>query len=257
MSDTDDRCHPLHASERLWHERYPSALAVFCAGSVIRGEAFASSDLDVVVLFRQLPNAWRESFHFLGWPVEVFPHDPETLAYFVRDDCKGGVPSLASMLAEALIVPGSSPRADRVQTWARAIVDSAPPRPSLAALDQERYGITDLLNDFRDNRARPELLAIACKLYLQVSNFCLKSRGHWLGSPKRLPRSLRHVSPELSAAVENGFEIFFKTGLRNEAINAVQLALEPFGGELFDSFRSDAPGDWRLPTTDIPWANGL
>ena len=33
---------------------------------------------------------------------------------------------------------------------------------------------------------------------------------------------------------------------RLEVVRVVQLVLEPFGGELFDGFRSDAPSSCRL-----------
>src|ERR1700760_3718231 len=83
MTDHMPRPEPAVAAQRLWSERYPSASVGFCGGSVVRGEGFPLSDLDVVVLFEHVANAWRESFYFEGWPVEVFAHDAETLAYFV------------------------------------------------------------------------------------------------------------------------------------------------------------------------------
>ena len=100
MTDSDPRPEPYVAAQLLWSKRYPSASTVFCGGSVVRGEGFRSSDLDVVVLFDQVANAWRESFHFEGWPVDVFGHDAETLTYFVAQDCAGGRPSLAQMISE-------------------------------------------------------------------------------------------------------------------------------------------------------------
>lgn len=51
----------------------------------MRGEGLPSSDLDVVVLFDSVARAWRESFHFEGWPIEIFAHDSETLVYFMRE----------------------------------------------------------------------------------------------------------------------------------------------------------------------------
>jgi|SRR5882724_3676382 len=86
MTNSDPRPEPYVAAQLLWSQRYPSASVVFCGGSVVRGEGFPASDLDVVVLFGHVANAWRESFQFEGWPVEVFAHDAQTLAYFVAQD---------------------------------------------------------------------------------------------------------------------------------------------------------------------------
>ena len=85
---------------KIQQDRYPDADVIFLAGSVIRGEGTATSDLDLVVVFQQLPAAYRESFQFEGWPVEAFVHDPETLRYFFFEvDSPTGIPSLPAMVS--------------------------------------------------------------------------------------------------------------------------------------------------------------
>lgn len=256
MSQHSKRPEPILAAEQLYSERYPSARVLFCGGSVVRGDGYASSDLDVVVVFDHVETAWRESFYFQGWPVEVFAHDPETLVYFVNDDTRQGFPSLARMIAEGMPVPDSDPWSDNIQQWARTIVASQPEMPSAAVLDQDRYAVTDLLNDFRDDRPHAELVATACKLYPLVQSLLLKSQRSWLGSGKALPRLVRSASPRSADALEHGFDTFFKTGERDAAIEAVVLVLEPLGGELFDGFRSDAPETSRVQLSEVPWLIG-
>ena len=70
---------PAAIATKIQKDRYPNSDIIFLAGSVARGEGTATSDLDLVVVFQQLPAAYRESFQFEGWPVEAFVHDPETL----------------------------------------------------------------------------------------------------------------------------------------------------------------------------------
>lgn len=48
----------------------------------MRGQGTPHSDLDVVVVLDSLPAAYRESLNQREWPVELFVHDRETLAYF-------------------------------------------------------------------------------------------------------------------------------------------------------------------------------
>jgi hypothetical protein len=256
MTGSDRRPEPYAAAQRLWSDRYPSASILFCGGSVVRGEAFPSSDLDVVVVFDNVPNAWRESFHFEGWPVEVFGHDPGTLAYFVAQDCSSGRPSLAQMISEALVIPAETACSRAIQAWTRRVVATQPDVPASASLAEDRYRLTDLLDDFRDDRDAAELRAVACKLYPLVCNFVLKTRGQWLGSGKTLPRLVERADPNVSQLVEAAFETFFKTGDRTGVLRAVQKILEPFGGELFDGFRSDAPASSRLIASEVPWTHG-
>jgi hypothetical protein len=254
MSHSHERPEPLAAAQRLWSERYPSARVVFCGGSVVRGEGFPSSDLDVVVVFDKVANAWRESFLFAGWPVDVFAHDPETLAYFVGQDCARGRPSLAQMLSEALVVPAATSATRAIQAWAMRLIAARPAAPPTPALAEDRYLLTDLLSDFRDERSGAELRAVACQLYPLVCNFVLKTRGQWLGSGKTLPRLVETSAPSVGHLIENAFEAFFKTGDRTEVLRVVQEVLEPFGGQLFDGYRSDAPAAARLPAADVPWS---
>ena len=42
--------------EAVMQEKYPEADVVFLAGSVVRGEATKTSDLDLVVIYKKLPN---------------------------------------------------------------------------------------------------------------------------------------------------------------------------------------------------------
>src|SRR5918993_4369786 len=105
---TPERISPVEAARRVFAERYAEARVLFLAGSVIRGEATATSDLDVVVVYERLAHAWRESFSCGGWPVEAFVHDPETWEHFVEIDRRRGVPALLRMVIEGVEVPAAS-----------------------------------------------------------------------------------------------------------------------------------------------------
>ena len=51
---------PREVALDLWKAKYPRAKVIFLAGSVMRGEGTEFSDLDLVVVFDELENAWRE-----------------------------------------------------------------------------------------------------------------------------------------------------------------------------------------------------
>lgn len=247
------RLDPVLVAERLFRDRYAKVQVLFCGGSIVRGEGTPTSDLDVVVVFERVERAWRDSFYFQGYPVEVFAHDHETLAYFIDHDEKQGRPVLTHIVAEALVVPHLDSSSQRLQEWARERVKSPRAVQPLDVLERARYAVTDLLDDFRDERPRAEQVSVACALYPEVCQFVLASRGAWSGVGKSLPRALRALDSELAALIEQGFERFFRTGDRSEAIVAVLRALEPFGGELFAGYKAEAPGDWRVSRDAVPW----
>jgi hypothetical protein len=112
MIDLAERA--AQAATRVLSLRYPSAMAAFVAGSVIRGEGTEFSDIDCVVLFDRLANARRESFVFEGFPIEAFVHDPETLRWFMDDDAASGRPCIVNMVAEGRLI---GPRLPWMPIW--------------------------------------------------------------------------------------------------------------------------------------------
>ncbi len=202
------------------------------------------------MLFDNISQARRESLVFHGWPIELFFHDLQTLAYFVRDDCNSHRPSLPSMLVDAVVVPEPSALSDRVKGWASRLLRHPCPLSAEALLDA-RYFVTDLLDDLRDPRPRAELVAIAAKLYPTLGSFILRCHGQWNASGKHLPRALNAFDHTIAAAFEAAFDAVFERSDPVPLITFTELMLQPSGGPLFDGYRSDAPADWRAPSPDL------
>ncbi len=222
----------------------PDALALFCAGSVIRGDHTPHSDIDLVVLLESIPNAWRESIVVEDWPVELFVHDIETLAYFVEQDCNRRQPSLPSMLADAIVIPRATALSDSLQRWARDILNHPPPVSS-DTIDSSRYFISDLLDDLRDHRPRSELVAIAAKLHELLGAFILSHHGRWSADGKHLPRRLLELNPSIAEDFRVAFDAAFVGSDAQPLIAFAERVLEPAGGALFAGYRSDAPSSAR------------
>ena len=114
----------IDAARRIRDQRYSDAAAILAAGSIIRGEGTAYSDLDLVVVYPKIAYAYRESYRFEKYPVEAFVHDPETLNYFFLEvDRPSGVPSLPQMVIEGIEIPGptdvsrSSKKLDEIEEF--------------------------------------------------------------------------------------------------------------------------------------------
>lgn len=144
------------------------------SGSIIRDESTPTSDLDLVVIFRKLKNAYRESFRFDNWPVEAFVHDPETLNYFFKVDRASGVPSLTNMVSEGDEVPEASDFSYFIRTLAWSVLAEGPPHWKELDVDNSRYAITDVLDDFHEPRSRAEQIASATVLFDQLANHFLR-----------------------------------------------------------------------------------
>jgi hypothetical protein len=224
-------------ARRVLAERYPDADAGFAAGSLVRGGATESSDLDLVVLFERLPNAYRQSFVFEGTPVDAFVHDPETLRAFFGKDVEAGKSAMLTMVVEGRIVGPRPGPAEAMKAEAEPILAGGLPPLDQGAIDLFRYLITSRIED---RRPWPEVIATAAWLHPALGDFVLRANGRWAATAKWVPRALAGFDPEVAAAFEAAFADLFERRDAGPLIRFAEQALAPFGGRLFDGYRADA-----------------
>ncbi len=248
MTDIDgiiSKEHALELVEWLLRERFANADFAFVAGSVIRGTATPSSDIDLVVIHPALPHARRESMIFEGAPVETFIHDETTLRWFFDADVRSGRPVLIRMVAEGIAVGPRPDEAARLQEDARSILAAGPPPLDRGALDHLRYQITDSLDDLADDRPDFERMAIGTALYISLGEFILRGNGAWSGAGKWLPREVTAFDAVLGGKFIAAFDLLFREGWPEPVLDLAEQVLALHGGRLWDGYRRDAPAGWR------------
>jgi hypothetical protein len=234
------RLSPEEAARAIWRERYGEARVLFLGGSVMRGEATAASDLDIVVVYESLPNAYREAFMSGGWPVEAFVHDAGTLEESFERDRGRGLPSMMSMVWEGLEVPGPSEFSAGWKRRARELLEAGPPQWDEEELTLRRYRLTDWVDDLRFPRSSEELVATGAWLYQDAAEFYVRSRGMWSAHSKTIPRRLRAADANFAERFLRAFDALFAEKRPEPVIELVAELLEPFGGLLFEGFRKEA-----------------
>ncbi len=238
---------PVEVAKEILKNRYPGAVVGFVAGSFNRGEETAFSDIDLVVVFEKVEFAWRESFIFADWPVEVFAHDPETLNYFFCEvDGKDGVPSLPFMVLEGTPIPDNHELVFRLKSLADQVLDEKPSEWSEETIYHQRYGLTDLIDDLRDPRNSLEAHIIIGSLHETLGNFYFRSQRIWSASRKHIPRRIFKIDPALGSEWVKVFEAAY-SGEYQALISLTEKILKPYGGFLFDGYRRNAPVNWRKP----------
>jgi hypothetical protein len=221
---------------------------VFAAGSFIRGEGTAFSDLDCVVVYESLPNAFRESFRFAEFPVEAFVHDPQTLNYFFWEvDRPTGIPALPQMVKEGIEIPESNTFSRSLKKLAESIIEMGPPPLTLEDDRKRRYAITDLLNDIRDPRSYTELIATAGQLFESLPDYYLRKNGLWSAKGKSIPRVFERANAILFERYRESFTSLFRDGDPSAVIAFSEDLLQTAGGLFFEGHRGDAPSQWRKP----------
>ena len=230
---------------------YPHAEAAIIGGSIARGQGTATSDIDLLLLFDNVPHAWRETLKLGQQTVELYAHDLRSFDYFCRQlDRPGGRIPMAMMVIEGKnLLPQTRASADLYQL-AQAIYDAGPPALAGDALASRRYEITTLLEDLVDSTVAEETLAVATKLYDVLANFVLRAGGAWSGVGKHLARRLRAYSPEIADDLHAAMSlILLDTPAGKQAFTRlVAHALQPYGGPLLDGYALHAPAEWKSGT---------
>lgn len=238
----------LCVAREIRDQIFPSASAFLLAGSVVRGEATASSDLDLVVVFERVENAKRQSFMFANWPVEAFIHDAQTLEYFFREvDRPSGVPSLPNMVNDGIEIPEETECGLLIKDLATRVLEAGPPPWEQQERDNSRYVISDLVEDLRAPSNSFEIRPIVSDLYTAVANHYCRSQNQWSAKGKSIPRRLMNLDPKFHRRFTEAFEAAFAKNDTTAVIRLSEYVLEPDGGFLFDGYSRDAPENWRMP----------
>ncbi len=236
----------MFVTKELFETRYNGADAIFVTGSVVRGEATAHSDLDLVVLFPKVERAYRESFEHKGWPVEAFVHDPDTLRYFFENvDRQLGRATLAEMIAEGHEIPAATSLTAEMKTMAKTTLQDGPPALTDEEVQDRRYHISELLDDMRDPRNRQELVASATLIYNELADYYFRTRRGWTCSGKAIMKRMKRTDPPFARKFGEAFDELFATGKSSRVIDLAEELMAPQGGCLFEGYRRDTPADWR------------
>ncbi|MEA1010686.1 MULTISPECIES: nucleotidyltransferase domain-containing protein [Bacillus cereus group] len=227
---------PIEAAQSIITSKFPNCDVALLGGSVVRGEATKTSDLDIVIIDHSLSSCYRESFYSNGWPVEVFVHNFETYKNFFEMDCDRGRPSLPQLVSEGIVLKGENEIVEKLKREANDLLKQGPGKWNEETMKQKRYFITDTLDDFIGATKREEELFIANLLADLVHEYVLRVNGRWLGNSKWFIRVLKRYDEQYAEQFVTAFDHFYKTGEKNELIIFIEKTLEHYGGRVFEGF---------------------
>lgn len=214
---------------------FPHCRAALLAGSVVRGEATETSDLDIVIFDDTLVSSYRESFIEAGWPIELFAHNLTSYQTFFEQDCRRAIPSLPRMVTEGIILKDTD-IAEGIKREARALLNSGPESWADETIEMKRYFLTATLDDLIGCTTRAEGLFIAGTLATLVCEFILRTNRQWTGSSKWTYRALERYDAVAARDLVAALEAYYQTNEIDALIRYVDETLSPFGGRLFSGF---------------------
>ena len=229
------RLEPVPAARKFIENHFPDCDGALLAGSVVRGEATKTSDLDIVIFDKINHSSYRESVIEYGWPIEVFVHNLSSYQDYFESDYKRAKPSLPRMVSEGIILKDNGV-IHSIKNEAEELLSKGPEKWSTEIIDTKRYFITDTLDDFIGSNDRAEGIFIANTLAELVSEFVLRTNNRWFGASKWIIRSLKDYDTNFAEQFVDAFDLFYRSNSKNEVINLVDEILYPHGGRLFDGF---------------------
>lgn len=170
------KLHPLEAAKQFITHHFPSCQGAILAGSVVRGEATETSDLDIVVFDNSLVSSYRESLIDSDWAIEVYVHNLTSYKEFFQTDYNRARPSLPRMVSEGVVLKDSG-FIDSIKKEATELLDKGPEEWTEATITTKRYFLTDALDDFIGSMDRNEDIFIANTLADGVHEFVLRTNG--------------------------------------------------------------------------------
>ncbi|WP_077356212.1 nucleotidyltransferase domain-containing protein [Virgibacillus halodenitrificans] len=230
-----NRLAPLKAAQIFIKNYFPNCDGALLAGSVVRGEATKTSDLDIVIFDDTYRSSYRESLIAYGWRIEVFAHNLNSYQDYFESDFKRARPSLPRMVSEGTILKDNGV-IDSIKREAKELLSEGPEMWSTDTINTKRYFITDSLDDFIGCNNRAEEIFIANTLAELVSEFVLRTNNKWIGASKWIIRSLRDYDINFAEQFVEAFDEFYKSGVKNKVVTLADEILHPYGGRLFDGF---------------------
>lgn len=226
---------PIEAAQRFIQKYFPNCNGALLAGSVVRGEATDTSDLDIVIFDETVPSSYRESLIQFDWPIEVFVHNTSSYKSFFESDRERARPSLPRMVSEGIILKDDGV-IEAIKKEAAELLNEGPEKWSEETIQIKRYFLTDTLDDFVGCSNRTEEIFIANTLAELLSEFVLRTNRRWIGTSKWIVRSLKAFDEDFTNQFVEAFDTYYKTGDKGKVIHLVEAVMEPFGGRLLEGF---------------------
>lgn len=171
-------------------------VGVFAAGSILRGQGGATSDIDLYVI-HLAPFRQRLQRRYAGVPFEIFVNPPAQVRRYFAEERSKRQPVTAHMVATGFVVLDTDPVVSELRREAAQEL-AQPPAVDLAAQTMSRYLIVDMLDNVRDVIDEDPALAdlLLSRVTSQLVEWRLAASGGWLPRSKETLSVYRRIDPD-------------------------------------------------------------
>lgn len=178
---------------------------IIVSGTILRGTADATSDLDIYVIHRE-PFRQRIQRFSRNVPTEIFVNPPWTVRSYLSREHADGRPITAHMLATGHVILSIDPIVDELRAEAAEWL-AKPSRPSPAQIVMDRYLAATLYEDARDiaKKDPSTALLILSQSVTAMISFWYRSNGHLIPRTKEFLSSLESLNQTLGRDAQRFF----------------------------------------------------
>lgn len=207
----------LQEAARWIEERY-RPLGIIASGTILRGSASPSSDLDLYVV---LAASYRQRVQrfFADVPTEIFANPPEAIRRYFEQEHRAGRPRTAHMLLTGQVILARSEVVEELRSEA-AVWLGTPPHLSAEESNRERYALATQLEDARDliEGDPPGARLILGQVVPGLLHHFHLSRGRFIPRDKDLLAATGALDPKMADRAR----AFYAAGEAAEALRLVE-----------------------------------
>ncbi|MCT4574940.1 MAG: nucleotidyltransferase domain-containing protein [Alphaproteobacteria bacterium] len=201
-------------------KKYPKAKTVFLCGSFASGLETKASDIDIQIIMsdKDLPKAYRKSFYYKDFPVELFFNSEKSLNLWFERARNLGTGGALYMLgfAKPMIENKVS---KRIQNKAKKLLKKGPKVLSKQEIYTYKHIIADARDDVIGAKNESDFYTSLSLLYGTLSDFYLRYNKMW--STTRVEKHRLRALNKQDEKMYKEFSKVFHTSFKNKEIKEV------------------------------------
>lgn len=240
---------PSRILRQVVGSRCRDVLFSLLCGSHATGNAHSESDVDMLVVERQVFSARRMVFQQEGYLFDLHIHDPETLTFTLAGERRAGPIPTLHMVAHGKPFGPADAIYEDIHAGARAMLAAGPTDPNWILV---RHQLTELLSDLAACESQEVCRWLAMSLYREIINAYLLHRGRFPCEFGNIARSVQKLAPAFASLLTGACDRLFIGQDAADLLTIGYKVLQEIGGPLTAGFSFQFPAHFRAPAATSP-----
>ncbi|MFJ6414364.1 nucleotidyltransferase domain-containing protein [Terribacillus saccharophilus] len=213
---------------------FPNCSAALLSGSIVKGNANETSDLDIVIFDETVTKSYRQATLIDNTPVDFYVHNFQSYKKVFEKDVVVAMPAMPSRILEGYIIKNHS-KLSEIKLEAKNVLNKGPKSWSLETQIIKTFELEELLDDFQGAKSRDIEIFSINKLVELLCEFILRMNNQWIGEAKWLYKSLQNYDSKLAANVVTCVNDYYINSNKKKISDLVREILNKYKPEEYES----------------------